>query len=295
LPRLDRIVVGVDFSEPGLIAARWTMQQFKDADLILCNVVNIPQPPVFLRPFLGSIEDEFESARRGAEVRLLEIAKRNGSAARVAVRSGRPADEICGLANEENADLIVVGEHGARRGLWNVLGSTAEHLIRLSHIPVMLARGLPTDAPHRILAPVDYSEFADAVLAWAGFLAAHFNGRIVAFHSIGKSYFGSLRMTSSTRKADEIQKDVIGAAREWLLQKVDAAGLSDLVDVADVVVGDPSYEIIAAAKRLDADLIVLGGRGSGAISHALLGSVARAILRGGADPVLVVPEPGERE
>lgn len=52
--------------------------------------------------------------------------------------------------------------------------------------------------------------------------------------------------------------------------------------------GDPADEIVAYADVIDADLIVVGSRGHGAIASALLGSVSRGVLREARRPVLVV-------
>jgi nucleotide-binding universal stress UspA family protein len=52
--------------------------------------------------------------------------------------------------------------------------------------------------------------------------------------------------------------------------------------------GDPVDEIVAYADVIDADLIVVGSRGHGALASALLGSVSRGILREARRPVLVV-------
>ena len=53
---------------------------------------------------------------------------------------GNPAAEICRVAEDEGADLIIIGTHG-RRGLprW-LLGSVAERVVRNSSVPVMTIR-----------------------------------------------------------------------------------------------------------------------------------------------------------
>jgi nucleotide-binding universal stress UspA family protein len=59
--------------------------------------------------------------------------------------------------------------------------------------------------------------------------------------------------------------------------------------------GEPADEIVAYADAVDADLIVVGSRGHGAVTSALLGSVSREILREARRPVLVVRGAATRE
>jgi nucleotide-binding universal stress UspA family protein len=83
------------------------------------------------------------------------------------------------------------------------------------------------------------------------------------------------------------------------LDEADRASLHDAVRIAEelgleakttLLAGDPAKEIVAYANSVDADLIVVGSRGFGAVSGALLGSVSRGVLRRTTRPVLVVRE-----
>lgn len=62
---------------------------------------------------------------------------------------------------------------------------------------------------------------------------------------------------------------------------LDATGLT--------VQGEPAKKILAQAEQLDADLIILGSHGFGAVSRLLLGSVSTRVLKKAGRPVLIVP------
>jgi nucleotide-binding universal stress UspA family protein len=59
-----------------------------------------------------------------------------------------------------------------------------------------------------------------------------------------------------------------------------------------LVQGPTTDTIIELAGKLNADLIVVGSHGKGALYRALVGSVSEQVLRHAKVPVLVVPSPG---
>jgi nucleotide-binding universal stress UspA family protein len=62
-----------------------------------------------------------------------------------------------------------------------------------------------------------------------------------------------------------------------------------------MVKGSPAKAIIDEADELDADLIIMGSHGFGAVFKMLLGSVSSAVLKKAGRPVLIVPAERDRE
>jgi nucleotide-binding universal stress UspA family protein len=62
----------------------------------------------------------------------------------------------------------------------------------------------------------------------------------------------------------------------------------------ELLEGDPAKEVAKLAEARDADLVVVGTRGIGAVAGSLLGSVSAGVVRRSHRPVVVVREPMER-
>ena len=77
---------------------------------------------------------------------------------------------------------------------------------------------------------------------------------------------------------------------EPLHEAVRLAEERGLRSVTKLLLGDAARKIVEFADSIDADLIVVGSRGHGAFSGALLGSVSRGILHAAERPVLIVRE-----
>ena len=56
----------------------------------------------------------------------------------------------------------------------------------------------------------------------------------------------------------------------------------------ELLQGDTIGEIVTLADSIDADLIVIGSRGHGGLTSALIGSVSRSVLHESRRPVLIV-------
>ena len=92
---------------------------------------------------------------------------------------------------------------------------------------------------------------------------------------------------------EETRESLIGGAEReaerFLNEQAERIG-SDGAKVAETHLrsGDPDKEILRLAEALDVGLIVIGSRGLGAVSRALMGSVSDSVVRHAHCPVFVV-------
>jgi len=93
--------------------------------------------------------------------------------------------------------------------------------------------------------------------------------------------------------SDEVRESLIGGAERdaetFLKEQAEKIG-SDGGKVAETHLrsGDPDKEILRAAEALGVGLIVIGSRGLGALTRALMGSVSDSVVRHAHCPVFVV-------
>ncbi|CAN5715435.1 universal stress protein [soil metagenome] len=142
-----------------------------------------------------------------------------------------------------------------------------------------------------MLASVDESSLADDVLAWAAFLSRKLEAELAVVHVLDSGLWGAARSARSPDEMDRLEQTAESTTRQWLTARLEAAGLDAGQVEATVVFGEPKFEIVAAAKKVGADLLVVGSRGGAEFSAAHLGGVAASVLRGSDTPVFVVTGP----
>lgn len=293
--KLDRVVIGIDFSAPSIEAAQWVARELASgAELVLLHVISLPEAPPIVRSRFPRRDLLIDTVCVGAEKRLREISlSLAASRMWLETREGPPAETLIQVAEEFSADLVVAGAHGERRGIAEALGSTAEHLARTSTRPVIVVTHPRQRRPSHILVAADESQATTTALRWAATLSEALDARVTAIHvvpgSVASSALAAVGPPSLAAAGSLAPSAMTEVPNDWVERVIDA-GVPPAKASSEIAFGDAAKEIIAASERLEADLVVMGRRSSGNFRRAILGSVVNGVLRDTTCPVLVVPE-----
>lgn len=137
-----KILYCADFSQNSEPACQLAVEYAKTfgAELLVLHVINprlLKYPSLEDLPLADlSLRDIEESANKSLE-NIALLCRKDLSEVKTFNRTGVPAEEIVNFANQESVDLIVTGTHGWT-GLSHLLvGSTAEHVVRMARRPVL--------------------------------------------------------------------------------------------------------------------------------------------------------------
>ena len=267
-----------------------------DAQLTLLHVWSVPNSGY--AEGLSWPIDEMEVAARKELVKAQERVVKLHPRTEAVLRTGREWQNILDQIKEGGVDLVVMGTHG-RHGLPRlVLGSVAEKVVRLSPVPVMTLRA-PDDEhdpqaarppvvipPQNILVATDFSPAAETALDQAIALAEKVGAQVHVLHSYQLPIIG---FPDGVVIPDaEIASRIIGWAEKELAACVDRRKASSVKITSILEQADPREAVLTVAKRISADLVVLGTHGRRGIARALIGSTAEGILRSSPVPVLTV-------
>ena len=224
--------------------------------------------------------------------RLRKNLSRRWPGAAVRLVDAAPAEAILAEAARLKAGAVVLGwrGHGAVSRL--VAGSVSRGVVRGAACPVLVVRR-SRQQTRGVVIGFDGSPQSRAAVSFVERLAAPPDGRVTLVTVVPASYEPSRSLTRPTRRqlaevmsgveakrADRAQRVLNHAAR-----MVARGGWK-----ADTVVtrGEALQELFSTVADRDADLLVVGARGTSGVDRLLLGSVAEGALNRSRVPVLVV-------
>ena len=226
---------------------------------------------------------------------MADPARHPGPAPTLRVEEGLASRVVPSLVRETDTDLVVVGARGQSLLRRLVVGSTASHLLRRSHCPVLVVKN-PFQQPYRrVLLPMDFSPGSALALALARELAPR--AGLVLLHAFDVPFEGMLQYAGVSQ--DIIHQYRIEARERALRQLREMAAEQGLAagDYTPLVEhGDAVALITGHQQRLGCDLVVMGKHGTHVTEELLLGSVTKRVLsEGDADVLVVVDKRGPQD
>lgn len=292
-----RIVIGVDGSEQGQVGAHLvaTLPLTVDDEVVVVSVVP-EQLPVGAWSYVhvSQVAELSRTARDAAEASARVAVEAAATAlgvlpgtVRTIVPRGHPAAALPDVVREQAADLVVVGPHGSGRLEELVLGSVAQSLLERMPSSVLVARG-PVRPPTKVLLAYDGSAHSRAAAEFLATMPLPAGAEIQVLTATGG---GMELLVPDAPAIEQLEAGGLKVAREGA-EILEAAGRTAIGIVRP---GQAKHAIVAAARDLGLDLVVLGARGLGGVRGLILGSVSRAVSRAAPCSVLVVASRGGAE
>lgn len=264
---MARIIVGFDGSLPSATALVWAAEQARLSknELHVIAVDDLPGPaeladPVIhnrLHPEIQRICDDVEAHFR--------------------IERGQVSTTLVEACEPD--DLLVIGSRSAGPITERLLGSTSHACLQAAPCPVVVIRERSTEDFGVVVAAVDGSKASRAALRTAADQARLRGLGLRVVHAVSWGHIGVELMSPA-------ETDLIGWGHQLVEKELAEVG----VDGEVAVVPGPPGEVLVHASA-QADLLVVGARGTNQLLSLLLGSTADHCARHAHCPVMVVREP----
>ena len=276
------VLVGVDGSEPSLLALDWAAAEatVRGEPLTVLCVANddvLAEPafwttPQLIREHAGDVAERArERARRAAPA--LEVHSR--------VLVGAAVEELEKASSA--ADLLVLGSRGLGAFAGMLIGSVSDRVTRRAACPVVVVRGDSTAADRPVLLGVDGAADSAAAAEFAFATAERRRVAVVALTAAPPAWGGS----------PDRPLPVTGGGVGTALHQMQEIALRSCTERHPAVPVEYRAVLAAAARALieaseGCALLVVGSRGRSGLLGGLTGSVSGHVLRHAHCPVAVV-------
>ncbi len=278
---MDRIVVGTDGSPYATTAMRWAAEEAElhgsTLEIVLAwNYLDQHHPDRSSAFDSTYTEDD---ARAALAVWVTETL---GADAPVEQRVVFDVPVRALLEASDAADLLVLGARGIGGFEGLLLGSTSERVAQLATRPVGVVRSAAPVRGGRVVVGIDGSARSLTALRWAAAEARARDAELDVVHAWRLPIVAGSPMVPMLPDYSTLE----GGARAVLDEAMADPALADVRGRPHFVHGSPARALIERAE--DAGLVVVGTRGLGRVTGALLGSVSRQLVHHSPCPIVVI-------
>jgi len=271
--RFDHVLVATDGSEfsAGALRVGTRFAKRNQAELTTMSMVMID---LEAEGMAAEVIRKAEAEARGVLLAAQAAARAEDYDTRIELRQGlNPHKEIVRLADDQHADLIVMGRRGRRGLALMMVGDSTRKVIGYADCSVLVVPRAAEIWQQRILLATDGSRHGEMAAEAAGQVAKIF-GLPITVVSVLRPKFDEVRRAEAQLEVDRVREALALAGIE-----ADSSILDD---------ADPAAAIVELARRRGADLIVMGSHGRTGMGRLLLGSVSEKVIGQATCPVLVV-------
>ncbi|GER58103.1 universal stress protein [Patiriisocius marinus] len=272
---MKTIIVPVDFSEYSENALKVAAQIAKkqNAELVAVHMMGLSEANLTKESdtmegvfFVKLTQKRFEE--------LLDKDYLEGLTIHTTVKNYKIFSELDDVAQEYEADLIVMGSHGSSGFQEVFVGSNTEKVVRSSKVPVLVIKGGDTFTPTKAVFACDYKteSIVSFKKAMSFFESLNIEVKNVFINQPGEQYL-------STKEIDQRIVDFIVQLTGYKLLPEDVAIYSDY----NVERGIFNY-----AKKVKADIIGIPTHGRRGLAHFFTGSIGEDVVNHSKLPVLTV-------
>lgn len=189
------------------------------------------------------------------------------------VEVGDPLRAIHNVAEEIDADLIVLGVHRSRPWADLVRGATMERLVRGTERPVLLAADPGGREYRRIVSGLDFSPASLAALKTAAKIAP--TASMKTFHAVHVPFRGFLAPDGSAMQVSPFLADAKSRMAAWMEGADAPEGCGD----TEFIIGGVGQALGQVLAEGEADLLAVGAHGRPSYSPSYLGGFTEDLLR----------------
>lgn len=282
---LKKIFWATDFSDESQDAFVYAGAFAKtfDAELVACHVVPGFSPERYQSAIvvIDELKKREEHMKRVASERFDAFQKTMGVEFKYLIREGNAAKEIIALAEEEKADLIVIGKKGLSAIERLFIGSVANHVLRHSPVPVLMTKKKPGKPEFKkILVPTDFSGREEEERDYAWKLAKAFDADITLLHVLELHDY-----EFAPRVLEEMLDSVLKKMKQRKRKEQEDIKVKEEVYRAI----NASVGIVDYADTHKSDLIVISTCTQSKLERFFLGSTTEKVISYSHIPVFAIP------
>lgn len=269
---LEKILVPVSIKETSaeqLNVAAELAKKF-NSQVILLHVLPLEAKKDSINSLImGYLDNDFK--------KVLTDLNKQGINAEKRIVYGNMFDQIMSASENENVNLILIGNENQHINGNYKVGVMAEKLIRKSQKPVWIVKAGSNTIPGKILCPVDFSEASERALNNAIKISRTFQAKLSVI-----SIFEPLEENPSMRyNIDYLKEDgeLENEASRKFAEFIKKFNFTDVDYHTELIRGKIHEKIISFSTENGIDMLFMGATGKSLLQRVLLGSVTETVMR----------------